>query len=177
MKLTRYITIQAILTKNKELIPIWDSRIKFVKTELYGDYIEIEGDHKQYDCITECIYDLKTKSISIGVEIDVFPNINDLNFKKGETVYVESSKRNELEETTIDDIQFLDFDLTIKKGKKIGSIYNKSIVINIEPNTLYAIKDWKAYYILRNGKKIESSFDFQLKRITKNTQPSTETTV
>ena len=66
MNIKRYIIVQAVKTKENELIPIWDERIVFEKTEMYGNVITLkEGYRHDYFNIVECIYDLKTKQIEV----------------------------------------------------------------------------------------------------------------
>lgn len=68
MEISRYVIVQAILTKENELIPIWDERIQFNKMEDYGTYITIKDNYfNQYFYLTECVYDLKTKELSGNV--------------------------------------------------------------------------------------------------------------
>jgi len=58
---------------NKELIPIWDDRIEFNECEDYGKYITIKDVNEEFFNFTNCIYDLKSKTLSAGITIDVYP--------------------------------------------------------------------------------------------------------
>lgn len=79
MKLERRITIKAIKTKDNELIPIWDERLVFEKTEMYGNIIRLKDNYRDsYFELIECIYDLKTKQIEIGIELNYYPTEKDL---------------------------------------------------------------------------------------------------
>lgn len=155
MGIKRHILTQAVKTKQNELIPIWDERIVFEKTEMYGNVITLKGDRNNYYNVVECIYDLKTKKIEIGIELNYYPNGNDLEYKKGETVLFEKSTRN-LAEATISEIVYEEYELEIKRGNKLARYYFE-IFKDIDDNTLYALKRWKPFYILDNGTKIEWS--------------------
>jgi len=50
MDIKRYIIIQAVKTRENELIPIWDDRIVFEKSKMYGNIIKLKGgyDSGQY---------------------------------------------------------------------------------------------------------------------------------
>lgn len=165
MDVTRFITVTAVLSSKNELIPIWDERIRYSKSEMYGHEVEIEGERGSKNLV-ECIYDLKTKTLSAGIEIDVYPQKDKLEYKIGEEVLVEVGLNRVLEKTKIVDIVYTEFDLTIRKGKKIENYqigYNKDLVI--DPNSLYSIKNWKPFYVLENGAVIE--YTYKLYRLKK----------
>lgn len=156
--LSRYITIQAVKTKKNELIPFWDKRVKFVDSEHYGKYLELDNGYDKYDSLVDCIYDMKTGEINAGVELNCYKTIEELKFKIGESVLLEKSHR-ELYETKIVDIVFEKYDLSIKKGSKFHN-YEKGMFkdIAIEKDTIYSIKTWEPTYILEDGKRV----DFEL---------------
>jgi hypothetical protein len=152
-EINRYILIQAVLTENNELIPIWDKRISFHKSKDYGNYISLEGYYKNFYSLTECIYDLQTKSIQIGIEIEEYPDSTE--FEKGETVFYEvDGKHKHLKEAVIVDILFEEYDINIAKGKKLQWIQG------LQPDSLYCVKEWKPYYLLDDGTKIK--YDYKL---------------
>ena len=96
---------------------------------------------------------MKTKKIEIGVDLDFYPE--KLEFEKNEIVYVEKSNRT-LTETKVVDILYEEYELNIKKGKKIDGYWLKYFKDkDIEKDQLYAIKQWKPFYLLENGQKIE----------------------
>ena len=162
--LQRFIVIQAIKTNNNELIPIWDKRVSFEKTNDYGNVINIKDDYHNYCILTECVYDLKTKELSIGIELDLYPDLNKLSYKKDDIVYVEAG-HHELYEAKIVDIIFEEFDLDIKRGKKLDSFYiEKFKNITIDKEAIYAIKKWKPFYKLDNGKIIEWEHELYKKK-------------
>jgi len=155
MGIERYIITQGVKTKENTIIPIWDERLVFEKSE-HGNIIKMKGsDFVEYFSLIECIYDLKKKKIEIGIELNVYPIENNINFKKGEEVYFESDFRT-LTCSKIKDIIYVDYELVIKKGRSFDK-FEKDIEKDIEINkdSLYAIKRWKPYYELENGKIIE----------------------
>lgn len=154
MDITRYITIQAIKTRNNEIIPLWDNRLKFEKTEMYGNQITFSETYEKFFNTIEAIYDLKTKSISTGVEVDIYPEKNTYPFEINEEVMYEVSHK-KLTKVSIVDIIFENYDIRIMKGKNIDAWYKKQISIEIEPNTLYSLKIWKMTFVLSNDKKTE----------------------
>ncbi len=156
MKLERRITIKAIKTKDNELIPIWDKRLVFEKTEMYGNIIRLKDNYRDsYFELIECIYDLKTKQIEIGIELNYYPTEKDLEFKKDEIVFFEKSHRN-LAEAKITDIVYEEYKMEIKRGRELDKYWIERFKdIEINKDSLYAIKQWIPFYILDNGKKIE----------------------
>jgi hypothetical protein len=158
MDIKRHVITQAVKTKENELIPIWDERIVFEKTEMYGNVISLkDGYRHDHFNLVECIYDLKTKQIEIGVELNYYPIEKDLEFKKEEVILFEKSHRN-LAEAKIIEIVYEEYEMEIKKGRKLDKWWiEKFKDVEIDGNTLYAIKQWKPFYILDNGIKIEWS--------------------
>lgn len=157
MDLERYIVVQGVKLRDNTIIPIWDTRINFEETEDYGNKIAISGmSHERIYDTVQCIYDLKTKTISIGVELDYYP-LNDLNsFKVDEIVLYEKSNRT-LKESKIVDIVFEKYDLYIRNGCDLENNYRSLLKeTTIVDNCIYAVKYWQPYYILEDGTKITS---------------------
>lgn len=121
MNIERYQIVKAINTK-EGLIPIWDSRITFQEDDVVGQSISVKGDtlFKEYFSLLECIYDLKTRELNVGIEINVYPDENKLAFKKGESVFYEQSHK-VISEAKISDIVYEEYDLKILRGKKVLS--------------------------------------------------------
>lgn len=158
MDVSRYVIVQAIINYNKEIIPIWDKRLKFEKSDLYGDVIIFDGEIGTYSKIEEVIFDLKTRSLSVGIELDYYPDINSIGFKIGDLVLYEVSNRN-LREVKIVDIVFEEFDMILVRGKKIDKWYRDRFKdIEIDSNSIYVIKEWKPFYILDDGTKVEYDY-------------------
>ncbi|MFW6226363.1 MAG: hypothetical protein ACOC3V_05350, partial [bacterium] len=68
----RYVLVQAVQTKDNELIPVWDKRVEFSKDEMYGNVVKISGNYGG-SRVVECILDIKTKKLSPGIELDFYP--------------------------------------------------------------------------------------------------------
>jgi hypothetical protein len=166
MEIKRYVMTQAVITDYNTLIPIWDDEIVFEKTEMYGNVITLKGGFISGHCqIVECIYDLKTKQLEAGIEIGLYPADEDLEFKKGDVVFFEKSYRH-LTEAVISEIVYEEFDLVINRGKNIDMWFVKRLKgIEIDANSLYAIKQWKPFYLLDNGIKIEYAHQLYHKAI------------
>lgn len=153
MSIQRYIPTKAVLDKDNMLVPIWDLNVKFNESDYYGDFLTFEGDHhSKHISLVDCIFDLKTKQLSPGIEVDIYPKST--NFKKKEVALFKVS-HHKLKEVKIVDIVFEEFDLIIKKGDELDQCYKSDLSFEVEPNTLYAIKYWKPFYILDNGTKIK----------------------
>lgn len=170
MDIKRYIVIQALKTETNELIPFWSDRLKFTPTGDCGDSVLLDGNSwKNYFSFVDCIYDLKTKTISMGVEINSYPDINRLEFKINESVYYETKHRH-LGMSKLIAVEFEEFDLSILKGSRIEN-YERSYFKDIEfdDNTLYAIKHWKPKYVLESGFK--THYEHQLHHIS---EPSSD---
>ena len=151
----RYIIIKGIRLDSNEIIPIWDPRIKFDKSKDFGCSVSVDVSYKKYHNFVDCIYDLKTKFISIGIELDYYPNKKDVQFKIGESVLHELSHR-VLEDSKIKDIVFEEYDVEIKRGNKLDDWWVKRFPdVTFEPDQIYAIKSWKPFYILESGEKIK----------------------
>jgi|GEM_PF-6474182 len=163
MNLSRYITTQGVLLTDNTIIPIWDSRITFSTSEMYGNEINVKGERKRYFNLIDCIFDLVTKKVSMGVELVVYPDLTKLEHKVGTIVLFEDRQTNTL--TKIIDIVYERFNLEIKKGKDIEEWelkkFDKDTII--DANILYAIKTWKPTYILENGKKTD--YEMYLRKI------------
>jgi len=165
MNVKRYIIVQAVQTDNHELIPVWDERLTYTKSEMFGEGFEIKDEYQKTNRVVECVYDLKKRTLSMGIELDYYPEEKDVEYKKGEEVYYETSHR-KLKESKIKDIVFEDFDVTIVKGKKMDGWCKKHFTdLVIDPNAIYAIKNWKPYYILENDVKIEWTHQLYKKSI------------
>jgi len=157
MDVKRYVLVQAVKTKDNVLIPIWDENVILEKSQQYGNTLSLKNTWRSTInelCLVDAIYDIKTKTLNAGIELDFYPDEKKLEFKKGETVFYEKSHRI-LAISTIVDIIYEEYDLRIQKGKNIDKLYvNHFNNIKIEPSSLYAIKTWKPVYILEDGFKI-----------------------
>ena len=160
--LNRYITIEAVVLSNNEIVPIWDERLTFQKTEMYGNQISVKGEHKDYYNTTEVVYDLKTKTVLAGVEIS---HNQEPTHKIGDTVLTEVNN-NSYRIDKIVDIRYESFEMNIKKGKKFDKYeIPKDNSIDIEPDTIYCIKSWKPKYICESG--LETEYDYKIRKLVK----------
>ena len=161
----RYMIVQGIQTGKGELIPIWDSRLKFEKDDDCGEKLSVSGDYHYCFSLVDMVFDLKTKSISTGIVVDYYGDNSKSEFTKGQVVLVESGKQHRhLVKTKIDDIIFEEFDIEIRRGKKMDywvKIFNDIYPeLEIVPDQLYCIRLWKPTYVLKNG--IKTSYNHQL---------------
>lgn len=159
MEITRYIVVQAIKKRDNTLVPIWDESVELQHTQECGNEIVLNKDFREkYFSVVECIYDLKSRKLSAGIEIDVYPTEKDSSFKKGETVLFEQNSK-VLQETKIIDIVYEEYDLTIKKGKAFEQYEVKSYGLkDILADSIYAIKTWYPFYVLENGEKVKTTY-------------------
>lgn len=84
---------------------------------MYGNVIRIKGDYNEYFHLIEALYDLKTKSISSGIDVNIYPYSSVSEFKVGESILYQKGNRC-LKSVTIENIVFGDYSLVVKKGKK-----------------------------------------------------------
>ena len=160
MELKRYITIQAVKTRKDIIIPIWDEHLQFSISEDVGERFYFEGSY-YYNTI-ECIYDLETKKISHGIEIDHIPS--ETEFQKGETVYYEISHRS-LSESKIVDIKFEKFEMDVIKGDKLDEYYKKRLnLTDIVSDNIYCLKSYNPTYVLENGVEIDNEYKLNHKK-------------
>lgn len=151
MTIERYIIVQAIQIKENEFIPIWDNRLIF-DGEIES-YESIILDGTRYTSVVECIYDLETKNLTLGTELNYYSESKD--FKIGDSVYYEVTSK-KLAESKIWDIVYEECDLNIFRGEDKDYWVEKYFSnINFENSMLYCIKTWKPVYILENGVKIK----------------------
>jgi hypothetical protein len=157
MEISRYIITQAVQTKENILVPIWDDRIIFDKTEMFGNQIKIKGNNQEYYDVIECVFDLKTKKIEIGIELNYYPQ--ETEFTKGENILFEKSHK-QLAEAKITDIIYEEYSMTIRRGHKLDKYWlNIFKDVVFDDNAIYAIKQWIPFYILDNGLKIKWNHD------------------
>ncbi len=163
---SRYIQTIAIQTDANELVPLWDPRVQFVKDDYFGDHFTISDNYGRHHNTIECMFDVKEKKLVLGVEVDLYPDIDKLEFKKGMEVMHETRTHRMLKKSTVVDIVFEEYELTIRKGKKLDSYYVERLAnqaITIEKDGLYAIKVWKPTYVLEDGFK--TTYEHQMHTI------------
>ncbi len=163
MSQSRYVQIPAIKTHDNQLVPLWDPRVKFVKSDYFGDHFTIDGGPNDHHEAIDCMFDVKEKKLLFGVEIDIYPNHEKLTYKKGMDV-LQEAKHRILRKNTIVDIISDEFEVTIKKGKKFDKYETEAFKDKIEfdPETIYAIKRWKPCYIMADGSKVRYEHELYL---------------
>ena len=153
MKPERFVLVQALQKDDNTLIPVWDESVTYSKSEMYGGEVKLKNDFRNTTRLVDCIFDIKTKSFSMGVELDYYPD--KLEFEKDQDVMYEVSHR-KLRKSKIVDIVFEEFEVQITKGKKMDSWWIKHFKdIDIISDKLYAIKSWKPFYVMEDGTKIK----------------------
>jgi hypothetical protein len=173
MLVNRYIIVKAIKDRENKLIPIWDESVTYNKSNYDGECLVVNNREKIHD-IVECVYDLKTKTLNFGIEVNIYPDDENILFKKDEIVLYKDPKDfnsdNTLHESEIKEIIYEKFDLLIFKGKKILKdewLLNKLKKLNITvlPDNIYAIKQWKPFWLLKNDIKIQYNMNlYRLKK-------------
>ena len=118
---------------------------------MYGNVIRLKNKHDHLQII-DALYDLKTKTLSLGIELNMYPNMDNLEFKIDEHVLYEKGHRNLIEGKVVS-IEYDDFDMNVCKGKKVDKRYFTDILI--QDDLLYCIKNWKPVYVLDTGFRTE----------------------
>ena len=167
MNIKDKILVQGIITNNKELIPIWDERIRYEYSEDYGSRIYINGDRHKYYNTTSLIFDLETKKLSQGIIIDIYPKLEEREYKINESVLIEGYENGKrwLYPTKIIDIQYKEYKDSIYPAEKMDEYYKQFIKCELIVGMLYTIRVWEPTYILENG--TETKWEHQLYRMKK----------
>lgn len=154
MGLERFIITKGVLTDDNQIIPIWDSRVKFENRDDYGNFLRLT-DESTYTIRqpVDCIFDIKHKKLSMGIEGNKYPDETKMMFKKGDEVYFEYEFRT-LKEGKIVDILYEDFTPIIIRGSKMDKYYY-SLFKEVIPSLLYVIKIWEPIFLMDDGTRIE----------------------
>jgi hypothetical protein len=167
MDTKRYVMVLAIKKNDNELIPIWDDRIEFDEHPEYGYTISLSDSRYQPYSPIECLYDLKTRKIIPGIEVNYYPSEDDMKFKVGESVYFERKNR-AIDEAVIDKIVYEEYNLNMKKGEDIDTYWvDKYGITDLDIRAKYAIKEWKPIYVLNNEERIKWEHQLYKKHIEK----------
>lgn len=120
---------------------------------MYGNIITLKGEYNHLKLV-ECIFDLKTRKLSMGIELDCYPDESTLEFKVGQDVYVDKAYR-KLTECKIVGIKYEKYDLEIVRGKFMSNwMVAKFKDLEIDGNLLYAVKQWKPIYVLSDSSSV-----------------------
>ena len=162
---SEYVVVKGILTNEKEIIPVWDERVTFyVKDEEEYGYSEecVMFKGRLYSNFIDCIFNLKTKKVEMGIELNYYPNKETSKYNIGKEILYETGLGNHcLKKSVISNIIFEDYDVHIKKGSEVVEYFGELFEENtLNPNLVYFIKSWKPYYLMEDGTIIK--YDFQL---------------
>jgi hypothetical protein len=172
----RYVIVLAIKTNENELIPIWDDRVVFDEEKGYGNTILLKDNRFTSYSPIECLYDLKTKRIVPGIEVNHYPREDGMKFNKGETVYFETEDRS-LVEAVIDEIVYELYDLEVRRVEEISTYRKREYGISdLETHSMYSIKHWRPTYVLDNGKRIKWEHQLYKKHVEKHEYKPNEQT-
>jgi hypothetical protein len=176
MREKRYAIVLAIKTNENELVPIWDDRVVFDEEERYGNTILLKDNRFTSYSPIECLYDLKTKRIVPGIEVNYYPSEDGMKFNKGEIIYFETEDKS-LAEAVIDEIVYELYDLEVKRGEDI-SFYRqgKYGISDLDIHSIYSIKHWSPIYVLNNGKRIKWEHQLYKKHVEKHEYKPNEQT-
>lgn len=156
MTATQYIEVPCIKVRDL-IIPLWDKDVRYEQIEDYGSYYTYKGSGQYY--LNSYVLNVNTKELSLGITVDKYC---DKEFEVGQEIYYRKSGQ-VITKTKIVDIQYLTYDLRIKRGKNLEDYEVDSLMergIKAELNGLYAFKYWEAHYILDNG--IETKWTHEL---------------
>lgn len=150
-----YYLTKGIITsdKDKHIIPIWDKRITYEDHELYGLSYNFNNRRQE---LRDIVLNLATKELSLGIEINIYPQQSD--FKIGQSVYVKI--KDSVYKSSIKDILYTEYNISIYKGKNLEEYFISYIKkqyphIQITIDGLYYIKDWIPYYLLQDDRLIK----------------------
>jgi len=165
MSINRYIAIKAVKVNNEELIPFFDPRLMWAESEDYGDKVTINGSSKEYSNFVDCNYDLKTHAVIPGIEKEIFPELDKMEYKIGETVLVERDHRT-MQQTKIMDVVFEEFETDFRLGKKLEPLHIRNFFTadeEIKMDAVYVLKEWHPTYVLQDG--LKTRYSHKLKHV------------
>jgi hypothetical protein len=155
--INRYYSTQAVLTDDKQLIPLWDERLS-----LYGEALRFDSNWKDIFQTVDAILDIKTKTLSLGIVVDNY--ILEEKYVPGASVFVSSEYGNHtLYPAVIVEIVYEEYTSTIMKGSQLDALGVKLIEKTdklIDPNALYEFRHWTPTYILDNSEKVRTQYRF-----------------
>jgi hypothetical protein len=156
----RYQPIPIIVSDDNEIIPIWDKRLIFIKSDYYGDYFEIKDNlSSRHFHPQEGIFDTKTKTVSGGIIVE-FKNMDGAK-RVGEEIYYEPrGYGKKIKKSKIKEILFENYKPEINKGKKLQSLQKQ--IVDFDPQKLYLIKNYEREYLLENG---DRTIDLYIKEV------------
>lgn len=164
---TRYVLTKGFLNSEKQIVPFWAAEVKY-ESEYGHHFAQLTEDRslfqKQNEFV-ECVYDMKTRELSLGIDINVYPDLKRLEFKVGQEVLFDMSCR-ALSQDKIKEIIFEECQIRVCRGKKLQDNLRKDLIpTNVELDGLYVIKHWEPTYVLESGKK--TKYEHQLYTLVK----------
>lgn len=171
MERNNLIAVRGIITENKELIPVWDERVQYDDSEIWEERFKnyttykyrLKNSSQKSDSLSWMVLDIETKKLSLGIEIDICPKLEDLEFKEGDNIYyIEDNLTKEVDETKIVSINFKVNTTDVYLGKDLEKyiFYRHIKNMKIEDALPYIVKFWKPVYNLANGVVIHSTAFF-----------------
>lgn len=154
---SKLINIKGIKTRKNEIIPIWDERIKYHESEIYGPSYII-GNERTYDLIN-LVFNIETKEISEGIIIELYP---DKIYNIGDEILIEESYHNLVLKKVVD-IKFEKFEIeTFLCTEDNISDYSEH---DIQVGMVYCFKRWKPTYFFDDG--TNESYSYKIYHLTK----------
>ena len=150
--MNRYITVPAFKSRQDKIIPIWDSQIQYIPSEDDFSPVIRHKDHYGDLQLTTAIYNLREKTLTTGIPIDIFKP-EDGQFVVGEEVYYDVQYK-VLKQSSIVSISRGRGTLSITLGKDVESYY-RQYIDNIVPDSLYAITTYTPKYTMADGAVVE----------------------
>jgi len=149
----RYVLTKGFLNEDKKIVPFWDPSVLFLKDD---DYNKVKLDNTwRGECheFIDCVYDMKHKTLSLGIEINIYPEKTE--FVVGQKVLSEVPKKHRhLRQNEIVEIVYEEFQIRICKGKNLtDELRAEYIPKDVDLNGLYCIKHWEPTYCLKSGMK------------------------
>lgn len=156
----RFILTTALKLKDGTLIPLWDKGVGFVENDYYGNYYTYKVDKHleefHYPC--EAIFNVETKTLSGGIEIEIYPDESE--YKKVGTSVLYEVNFKQMSIRTISKVDFSECDVEIIRGKNIDKWNRVRETHDIGDNLLYKIKYFKPSYVLDDGTIVKSNNKF-----------------
>ena len=159
----RYIPCKCLQSGN-EFIPFW--LLNYIKHEDYGKGYYTDSIYEaSYHDLVDCLWDIKHKKVIVGIIKNIYIKDEDLEYKKGETVLLESDGSSYKIDKILD-VTFEEYDTTVVKAKNMEDYYSKYFTDEEKKNLkdeVYELRIWKPFYILESGKK--TKWSYQIRRL------------
>jgi len=157
----RYVLTKCFLNSEKQIIPFWDPQIEYNEgNDENSPHVRLLKDPVLFDRhyqLTDCVYDIRSKTISLGIDINIYPEKTE--FVVGQKVLSEDiRKHRHLKQDEIVEIVYEEFEMRICKGVTLThELRAEYIPKEIDLYRLYVIKHWEPTYVLKSGMKTKWS--------------------